>query len=174
MTTAAKMPEVYIKQPINIEVQPEQKKPDSLPPGANLYNDIFNTYRTFEQLYIFSEAPLTYFAGACVGVTKGTLHYWDHGAPKKIAQDGEMNDFGAKVHTSEFLSLIALFVKRFGLGVIPATKVDRIIDWAVSNKTEEITNIGATLKHGYIAYKAAQLGDELIQRLANWIDVPVK
>ncbi len=167
----SEVPTLY--QPIYIQPEPKKDKPPSPPPGAFLYNDIFNSYRGFEHLYLLGKAPGAYLLGLGVGVFKSSMMYCVHGAPKKIAQDGEMIDFGTKVHTSGFGAMVKIFAKRFYFGIWPAANIDRFGEWAAKD-VQEISDLTCGLKNAFIVYKAAQLGDEVIQRIANWIDVPAK
>ncbi|MCH9631881.1 MAG: hypothetical protein S4CHLAM6_01990 [Chlamydiae bacterium] len=164
-------PTIYA--PNKIYIQPEPKKDKSPPPGAFLYNDIFNCYRGFEHLYLLSKSPVAYAAGLATGTFVGAIKYVNNGAPKKIAQDGEMIDFGSKVHSSGFIQMMNIFAKRFFLGIYPAANIDKFGQWAAKD-VQDVSNITAGLKHAFIVYKAAQLSEEVVQRLANWADVPAK
>ena len=164
-------PQIYA--PNKIYVQPEQKKDKAPPPGAFLYNDIFNCYRGVEHLYLLSRSPVAYAAGLATGAFVGASKYYAHGAPKKIPQDGEMIDFGTKVHSSGFSAIISIFAKRFFLGIYPAANIDKFGQWAAKD-VDDISTLTTGLKNAFIVYKAAQLSEEVVQRLANWVDIPAK
>lgn len=176
MTTTNPLPyhpvPIHINQPIEIVADPKKEK--TPPPGAFLYTDIYNTYRTFEHLYLFLNSPHGYVAGTVLGAVVSSYKYYKFGPPKKIAQDSEIIDFGAKIHTSGFWEMSKLFIKRFAFGIWPAANFDKIPEWTNTQDVQEITKLTSALKHVFIAHKAAQLSEEIIQRMANWYEVPAK
>ncbi len=171
MSTTNPVP-VYINQPIEIVADPKKEK--TPPPGAFLYTDVYNTYRTFEHLYLFVSSPPAYLSGTFLGLVVSARKYYKAGPPKKISQDSEASDFGSKIHTSGFMEMTKLFIKRFAFGIWPAANFDKIPQWTNTQDIQEIKSLTSALKHVFIAHKAALLADEMIQRMANWYEVPAK
>lgn len=173
-----------------IYVQPEQKK-DKPPVGGGLYTDFYNCYRALEHFTIFYISPEAYLLGAAAGLAKGTLSYYNNGAPTKFAQDIEAGDFGATVHSKGLASVGWILAKKYGsilaLGNFASTvqllpidtgteikALSKISQGLLNREAINITTLATGVQLGFIAMKAAQLTDELVQRIANWFDIPAK
>jgi hypothetical protein len=181
-------PTISLQQPIYI--QPETKT-DKPVPGASLYTDFYNVYRAAEHATLFYISPEAYLLGAAIGTVKSALSYFNNGAPKKIAQDNEFSDFGGTVHSKGLQSVAwilgkkytsALALGNFDISVqflpIDTSSEIKALSWLSKGLPNQqvinITALATGVKVGFIAMKAAQLTDEVIQRIANWVDIPAK
>lgn len=167
MTTSSSQVPI-LHQPIYI--QPEEKK-DKPVPGGGLYTDIYNSYRASEMTYLAWVDPYACAIGAIYGTGHGLASWWLYGAPKKIAQDGEITDFGSTVHTKGLTSVFSILGKKFCLDVLPMAHFESVTGWLGN---EEITTLSYGVKYGFIAMKAAKVTNEIVQRIANWVDIPAK
>ncbi len=158
----------------NITVIPEEKKPSSPPPGAALYDDIFTTYCFLETIFLLNSSPIAYASGSFLGLMKGCYSYYKYGAPKKIAQDDEKNDFAVTLHQKGIIGFLGLITKKFLLGVYLPTHIKGGSNLLAGRNFTQIDTPANIIKHAFVLKKSAEFSNTCVQRLACWLDTPVK
>ena len=182
---------VYKSEPPFIPPNKPAERPS--PPGAHLYKDIWMIFKVATQTFLFGCNPEVYASGFIAGAFKGAIEWSENGPPKKIASDAEIIDFGATAHSSSLLSQVYIVAENIFAIVAPI----KIESWFPSDKLKDAMPIGANnpnldsatrtilrqnkegmlpstgpqcIKFGFTLYHSILTGEEVVQRVARWID----
>jgi hypothetical protein len=187
------------EKPVIVPYKPPEKGP---PPGANLYNDVWDIFRVGVHTILCINEPIPYFLGFSVGAIK-TLYEWsENGAPKKISGDPARIDFAATAHTSSLSSQITILGEYALALLIPLAvnsnvfknTIDPLIEstfpfpfkgpsLTVTSKLQAYNDIftkkptwpsswSQVFKWTWIFSHGVTFGEEIVQRTAQWIDPP--
>lgn len=186
-------------KPVVLPYKPPEKGP---PPGANLYNDVWDIFRVAVHSLLYINAPIPYLAGFSVGAIKSLYEWSENGAPKKISGDPARIDFGATAHTSSLLSQVSILAES-ALGVLIPISVDAdffrttieplieqsfpfpfkdsastpkssVAEYTALFSTESIwpSSWLQSFKWVWIFCHGTRAGQETIERMAVWLDPP--